>query len=604
MLILSLALLVAGCSKSNETTDTPPSVGGPSPENIAVLTQDITQFDATSATLGGSVSGVETPNLTSVGVEYLACDVAAGATPDWSAALSRTATVAATWQVVAGELTPQTAYAVRAFARTANGAFFGPTQTFTTAAAQPEPLTVAQLRIKHAASDDVSGLSVRGWVALVVPNDCTTESFPAGTVILYDNGGAAASAMIFAGGLASGLQLGDRVEVALAGAVRKMEAGLMPQYGQIGSAAVRVLDRGTAVDPVWATPAQLAAQSADYVCSPVRVSRVYARMSDVLFSVADNRFTDGENDILVYAKAGSVVGQLTQNSATGTLCGICSYAGQVQVVPVNAADVAGFTTPDGSTVGDAKIELLNDKQHYEFAPQGGTLIVDCRITRPANLRLFADMRFVDASRYAIDIEGDRVCITARANTTGAALDEMNCYLYLAESKDATRKATASLYLSQLGNQYESIPALITANGGENSKKEQATVNGNGVYSLKLGSGSYTGHYTSDPLGVSGRKRLVLYAVGWQEGDHAAGTLYLRVENGGSASVASIPLRINAGATGMAPYVLTVGSEDRYEVSLTDLTPGSAISFSTSPTFDKKKDDKTGRALLVGVQLLD
>lgn len=100
----------------------------------------------------------------------------------------------------------------------------------------------------------------------------------------------------------------------------------------------------------------------------------------------------------------------------------------------------------------------------------------------------------------------------------------------------------------------------------------------------------------------GDRKLVLYAVGWSESKHEAGTLYLRVEGGGSVSTTAVPLTVNEGATGQAPFVLAVGDSDRYEVELRDMTPGSAISFSTSPDFDYRKDDRTGRALLFGVQV--
>lgn len=575
-----------------------------------VATGEVTDFDAVSALLSGSVSSVELSRLSEVGVQVVIWgDQLTLQNLDWSQAVDYPARLEASWSVRATNLMPQRQYAARAYVGVEERRFFGEVVSFQTFAAGRKPLTVAQLRARHAASEDVSQERVRGYVALSIPHNLTTESFPAGTIILYDNTGAAGAALMLCAGVsdkglgAAGLVVGDYVEVPLEGAVRKLEQGVIPCYENILSNQASLISRNHPIDPVWTTPAQLNAEAARYAGSPVKLSRVYAQRPGVLFSVADNGFTDGTDPVVVYAKAGSAVGQLTQNAATGTLCGICGYDGKVQVVPVTAADVASFTGDDPANTGDPAIVLLGT-EYYEFAPQGGTLTVPCSVTRPENLRLFADTRYIDTDRYAIDIEGDRVSISARANTSGVTADYVNCYLYLAESKDVPRKATATLRITQLCSPYESIPGLIQANGGELSSVHAAVVNGFTTRAMKLGSGSYTGHFTSDAVNMSGTRRLVFYAVGWTEGKHEAGTLYLRVEGEGAVSTSAIPLRINAGASGQAPFELTVGSESRYEVTLTGLKPESTICFSTSPRFVRESDDKTGRALLLGVQLLD
>lgn len=573
-----------------------------------VTTAEVTQFDAVSALLGGEVTDATQAMLTQVGVQYVVWgDAETLDNLDWSKAVDCKADVNILWSVRAEGLSSETQYGVRAFVNTADRRYFGAVKSFTTLPIGRKPLTVADLWLKYAASADVSQETVRGYVALSIARDCQSESFAAGTIILYDNTGAPGTALMCSGdasdaGLgAAGLLEGDYIEVTLAEAQR--QSGNGPHYGNITRDAVRIISRSHKIDPVWVTPAQLTSNASGYVWSPVRLSRLYAEKPGELFSAADNWFTDGEARVAVWAKAGSVVGLLTQNGATGTLCGVCSYDTAVRIVPTKASDVAAFTGDDPMTEGDPKIEILNT-EYYEFAPQGGTLVVDCKVTRSANLRLFADTRFIDTGRYSIDIEGDRVSITARTNTSGLTADYSNCYLYLAESKDASRKATATLRVTQLSSPYESLPALFQANGGELSSVHEAIVNGYQTRAMKLGSGNYTGYYTSDPTAAVGSKRLVFYAVGWQESKHEAGTLYLRVENGGSAAVGSIALKINAGATGQAPFLLTVGNESRYEVALTGLTPGSVISFSTSPGFDKKADDKTARALLFGVQVVD
>lgn len=575
-----------------------------------VTTADVVDYDAVSALLGGSVADVSPAALSGAGVQYAVwSDAATIDGVDWSRAAELSAEPAQTWSARATGLTGGTRYAVRAYVSMDARRFYAEPQSFTTRTAVQEPLTVVQLRAKHAAGEDVSALCVRGYVALSVHDGDSAQSFDAGTVILYDNTGAAASALTLSGGASAegigtaGLVEGDYVEIALTGAERGFYREVVPQYTGIARERVRIIDRGHTVDPVWATPAQLAARTAEYVCSPVRLSRVYAETPGALFSAADNFFTDGQTRFVVYAAAGSTVGRLEQNGATGTLYGICWWSDRVQVIPVKAADVADFTGDDGIDEGEPSIEILNT-DYYEFPPQGGTRVVDCRVTAPAGMRLFADTRFVDTDRYAIDIAGSRVRITARANPTGQTEDYSNCYIYLAESKDGQRHVPQTIRVTQLSSVYESCPALIQANGGELASVHEAEVNGYRTVAMKLGSGSYTGHYTSDPTGAAGDHRLVFHAVGWKESKHEAGILYLRVAGGGEASVGSIPLRIDDGATGQAPFVLTAGDESRYEVALTGLQPGSVIEFSTSPAFDYRKDDRTGRALLFGVQIVD
>ena len=604
ILLAALTVFAVGCSKS----DSDGGKGGA--QTPRVTTADAAVSGSGDYLLGGSVAGAEVAAVTRVGVQYVACgNAAVPGSPDWAAAVELTAEKpASTWSLPAENLAADAAYAFRAFAEVSGTCYWGGVKSFTTPPSGveplPAPLTVAELRAKHAAGEEVSERSVRGYVVLGVPSG-TVAGFGPGTILLYDNAGAPASAILLSieGITPDDFAEGDLLEVSLSGAVPGVHGTMIPQYGGLARNGVKGVSRGNAIDPVWATPAQLIAGPADYVCAPVRISRVYAVTPGVLFSASGNRFTDGETAFAVRADAAGEVGRLTQNAATGTLCGICSYDGEPQVWPLRAADVAAFTGDGGIAEGEPAIEIRNT-EYYEFAPEGGTRTVDCRVTARAGQRLYADMRHIDASRYAVDIEGDRVRISARPNITGTTADYTNCYLYLADSKEGRREAVATIRLTQLSSAYESIPALIQANDGELSSVHEAVVNGFPTKAMKLGSGNYTGHYTSDPTGAVGDKKLVFYATGWKEGDHGAGTLYLRVAGGGSASVASVPLKINDGATGQAPFVLSVGDADRYEVALTGLQPGSVIDFSTSPSFDKRKDDRTGRALLFGMQICD
>lgn len=604
-LLAAVLVFAAGCSKSDSDGGKP---GGS--QTPRVTTANAAESGSGNYLLGGSVAGAEVAALSGVGVQYVVSnDAPAPESSDWASAVEMKAEKPAlAWSLSAEGLNAGTTYAFRAFAEVSGERRFGSAKSFTTPPSGiellPAPLTVAELRAKHAAGEDVSERNVRGYVVLGVPSG-TSAGFEAGTIVLYDNTGVPASAILLSveGITAEDFAEGDLLEVPLAGAVRGVYRGMIPQYGGITRNGVKGISRGNAIDPVWATPAQLLAEPEKYVCSPVRVSRVYAETPGVLFSVPGNRFTDGETSFAVRADASDEVGRLTQNAATGTLRGICSYDGEVQIWPMKAADVAAFTGDGGIPEGDPSIEILNT-EYYEFAPRGGTRVVDCRVTARTGQRLYADMRNIDAARYAVEIEGGCIRISARPNTTGKTADYTNCYVYLADSKEGPREAVATIRIMQLCSSYESIPALIQANDGELSSVHDAVVNGFATHAMKLGSGTYTGRYTSAPTGAVGDRKLVFYATGWKESDQAAGTLYLRVAGGGSASVASVDLKINDGAAGQAPFVLSVGDADRYEVALNGLQPGSVIDFSTSPGFDKRKDDRTGRALLFGVQICD
>ncbi len=238
----------------------------------------------------------------------------------------------------------------------------------------------------------------------------------------------------------------------------------------------------------------------------------------------------------------------------------------------------------------------------QFAPQGETRIIDCRVSDAHGWHLFADRRNMADGHFSIDISGNRVYVTARPNTSGKAVDYTNAYLYLAATPDGARKSPVTVKFMQLATRYESMRGLIHANGGELASVHEALVDGSSVDAMKLGSGNYTGHYTSDVLCCEGDRKLVMFALGWKENKHGAATLYLRVNGGGSISPSSVSLKVNDGATGQAPFVIAPNVADRYVFELKDITPSSTISVSTNPDFSKESDDKTGRALLYGVQL--
>lgn len=145
--------------------------------------------------------------------------------------------------------------------------------------------------------------------------------------------------------------------------------------------------------------------------------------------------------------------------------------------------------------------------------------------------------------------------------------------------------------------------MADADTNNKSYKEMIiSLNGeSNVEVIKLGASKNAGVYTTNAVGVTGDKTLEFYATAWS-GKKA--TLYIRVDNGGSADVTSIALKGDvAGFTGTGPYKepITVTDAEHRVVKLTGLTAASTITFSTSADFTTAKGTDS-RAVLIGVHL--
>lgn len=127
---------------------------------------------------------------------------------------------------------------------------------------------------------------------------------------------------------------------------------------------------------------------------------------------------------------------------------------------------------------------------------------------------------------------------------------------------------------------------------------QSTFNGEAASGVKLGTSSAAGYFTSQAVGVTGAKKLSFYAVAWKG---KSATIYVRVNNGGSVSTASVDLAANDGATGNPPFTITVTDSDYYTFDLTDLTEASTVTISTSADFDTASSSAP-RAVIAGIQL--
>ena len=111
--------------------------------------------------------------------------------------------------------------------------------------------------------------------------------------------------------------------------------------------------------------------------------------------------------------------------------------------------------------------------------------------------------------------------------------------------------------------------------------KESTFNGEAATGFKLGTGSKTGTFTSTAVGVTGDYTLSLYGVAWNK---AEGTLKVSVNGGGSVEgTDTFDLVSNSGASGNAPFTITVTESDLYTIWLKDLTPTSTITFETVGT---------------------
>ena len=246
------------------------------------------------------------------------------------------------------------------------------------------------------------------------------------------------------------------------------------------------------------------------------------------------------------------------------------------------------------------------KQPETFAatdPQAQTLTYEANA---AAGNVTFDITGADADKFSVTPKTGSVEVSAKGDNTGEV-----AYTATLVMKAADGTVLAQVTLKQNGTSsgtdtkgtYESMTGMVpTSTDGDNAAyAEKANINGGSeVAILKLGTGKKNGVFTTSALGVSGNKKLSFYAAAWN-GKKA--TIYVRVNNGGSVSPASIEPKSNSGVASTAPYTITFDDNtDYYTFELTDLTENSTLTFSTSANFDASSNSSSGRALLAGIQI--
>lgn len=250
-----------------------------------------------------------------------------------------------------------------------------------------------------------------------------------------------------------------------------------------------------------------------------------------------------------------------------------------------------------------------------FKADGETIEVAFTAGNLGSNKVFAKTEGTDAAQFTLGTVGaNSVPVTAKANDGAAKSATLT--LYVAASEGAAAVATTSVDLKQAakssgedtkGN-YSWMPNLYTKDAFD-SKADywyfnvQVVPNGETTeYTfLKLAKSKTSGVYTTPVLGVTGDKKLSFYAVGWTG---VPSKVYVRVNNGGSVTPASVDVAANSGFAGSTnTYTMTLSDNDYYTFELKGLTATSTLTISTSATFEAGADSTNkSRAGVIGLQI--
>lgn len=200
----------------------------------------------------------------------------------------------------------------------------------------------------------------------------------------------------------------------------------------------------------------------------------------------------------------------------------------------------------------------------------------------------------DNAKFSVSVSGTTVTVAAGENTSESAI---NATLTVKLMKSGSAVVTRTVALTQSGvssgndtkGTYTSMDIFTSTKDDSPSASytlgNSTTFNGMEASGVKLGTGSKSGYFTSQAVGVAGSKKLSFYAVAWKG---KSATLYVRVNGGGSVTSNGTALTANDGATSNPPFTITVSDSDYYTLDVTGLTASSTITFSTSPNFAKNR----------------
>ena len=266
----------------------------------------------------------------------------------------------------------------------------------------------------------------------------------------------------------------------------------------------------------------------------------------------------------------------------------------VNVLPYSVEETNPSTDP----------EMTVDPASLSFPAAGGEKSVTVTTRNADGCTIEAS---ADNAKFSVSVSGTTVTVAAGENTSESAI---NATLTVKLMKSGSAVVTRTVALTQSGvssgndtkGTYTSMDIFTSTKDDSPSASytlgNSTTFNGMEASGVKLGTGSKSGYFTSQAVGVTGSKKLSFYAVAWKG---KSATLYVRVNGGGSVTSDGTALVANDGATGNPPFTITVSDSDYYTLDVTGLTASSTITFSTSPNF-ANESSSAPRAVVAGIQL--
>ena len=266
----------------------------------------------------------------------------------------------------------------------------------------------------------------------------------------------------------------------------------------------------------------------------------------------------------------------------------------VNVLPYSVEETNPSTDP----------EMTVDPASLSFPAAGGEKSVTVTMRNADGCTIEAS---ADNAKFSVSVSGTTVTVAAGENTSESAI---NATLTVKLMKSGSAVVTRTVALTQSGvssgndtkGTYTSMDIFTSTKDDSPSASytlgNSTTFNGMEASGVKLGTGSKSGYFTSQAVGVAGSKKLSFYAVAWKG---KSATLYVRVNGGGSVTSDGTALTANDGATGNPPFTITVSDSDYYTLDVTGLTASSTITFSTSPNF-ANESSSAPRAVVAGIQL--
>lgn len=428
---------------------------------------------------------------------------------------------------------------------------------------------------------------------------------------------------------------GDKVKVTLkAGQARVTVYSTCNEVtGSQGAAWITIEKTGDKVDikPVELTSVD---NLVDYQSMPVTVKNVTSPASGTWKDT--QTFKAGNVNLTVYTASGATFyDKAYKGNVTGDLTGMVTlYKGAVQLAPRNETDIKAFMDggntepeqPEEPTVGMTPenpltvaqaIAIANEAGEtataaeyyvkgiitsikYTFSAQYGTATFDIIDEGAADAKFTAySVKYLNNQKWVEGNEqvtvGDEVIVCGKLMTYNGTPETSSGSGYIYQFVSKAEPEQPEQPVPDDGSFLSDDLFVCTASTTSNPASYDATTfNGQKATGFKLGTSSKAGAYTTEAVGVTGNYTLTFYAVAWK--NMTGTTVKVSVADGGEVSSAdTFTIAANDGATGNAPFTITVSDSDKYTVELTGLTANSKITIETT-------EASKGRAVVAGVKL--